>query len=655
MSNYQAQLLASDKAQQLLSEVASPPLLQANAKAAPAREELQLIPGYKKAPLLQVDGLRIELDGGADIVRDISFSLDKGEILGLVGESGSGKSTIGAALLGHARSGATIVAGTIRIDDIDNLLELTAPQLRQLRGQRVSHVPQDPATSLNPLRRIESHLQEQLQEHVPHWDNNKRLENIKQVFADVGLPTEREFLRRFPHQLSGGQQQRVQLALAFILRPSLIVMDEPTTALDVTTQSLVLKTVKRLCQSYGVAAVYVSHDLGVVQELADKVIVLYSGRIQEFASLEKIFSEPRHPYTQGLISAAPNVSQRNHLTAIPGQAPAPANRPSGCAFAPRCPHKSDACHQEPLLEQFASQHQVACWHKDLGQAFNAPPISQQARAGNTAEPLLQVHNLNVFYGANQVVFNANFQVNKGECVALVGESGSGKTTISRAIAGVGEQVEGQLCYGATSVLPAETTPTNEWPLANLPFAARARSDIARRQIQYIFQNPYRSLNPRHTLATLITTPIKHFFNLSHSQALARAEQALARVSLPPELLHSYPRELSGGERQRVAIARALACEPNLLICDEVTSALDVSVQANILNLLRELQQSGLSLLFVTHDLGVVRNIADRVIVLYQGKIVEQGSVDEVLGNPQNAYTKQLLAHSPSAVQGRAKP
>src|SRR5690606_30467237 len=237
----------------------------------------------------------------------------------------------------------------------------------------------------------------------------------------------------------------------------------------------------------------------------------------------------------------------------------------------------------------------------------------------------------VFYGLNQVVFDASFQVNKGECVALVGESGSGKTTISRAIAGIGDQVEGVISYG------------NQ----HLPFASRARSDEARRKIQFIFQNPYRSLNPRHTIATLITEPLKHFFNLSHAQALLRAEQVLERVSLPVELLNSYPRELSGGERQRVAIARALACEPSLLICDEITSALDVSVQANILNLLRDLQQSGLSLLFVTHDLGVVRNIANRVVVLYQGQIVEQGNVD-VLGNPQHAYTQQLIAHSPTS-------
>lgn len=595
-------------------------------------EEWQLIPGHKKPPVLQVEHLQIELTSGIDIVQDISFELEAGEIIGLVGESGSGKSTIGAALLGHARAGAHITQGKIRIGDIENLLALDNKTLRSIRGTLVSHVPQDPATSLNPVRRIEAHLQELLQEHHPEWSASFRRERIVEVFRDVGLPGDTEFLRRFPHQLSGGQQQRVQLALAFILRPKVIVMDEPTTALDVTTQSLVLKTVKTLCQSYGVAAVYVSHDLGVVKELADKVIVLYSGRIQEFATLTNIFANPKHPYTQGLIAAAPSVDQRRELSAIPGQAPAPSHRQTGCAFAPRCPLRSDACQHQPGLETLTKNHRVACWNIHQGPAFTATQIDKTAAANTNTSILLGVNSLNVYYGLNQVVFDASFQVNKGECVALVGESGSGKTTISRAIAGIGDQVEGVISYGNL----------------DLPFASRARSDEARRKIQFIFQNPYRSLNPRHTIATLITEPLKHFFNLSHAQALLRAEQVLERVSLPVELLNSYPRELSGGERQRVAIARALACEPSLLICDEITSALDVSVQANILNLLRDLQQSGLSLLFVTHDLGVVRNIANRVVVLYQGRIVEQGKVDDVLGNPQHAYTKQLIAHSPGA-------
>lgn len=593
--------------------------------------EWQLFPEPKKLLALEVENLQIELSSGIDIVRAISFELNEGEILGLVGESGSGKSTIGAALLGHARAGAQITQGRIRIGDIDNVLALDKRALRHIRGTLVSHVPQDPATSLNPLRRIERHLQELLQEHKPDWNASLREARIIEVFKDVGLPTSREFLRRFPHQLSGGQQQRVQLALAFILRPKVIVMDEPTTALDVTTQSLVLKTVKNLCRSYGVSAVYVSHDLGVVQELADKVIVLYSGRVQEYASLDNIFANPRHPYTQGLIAAAPSVNQRRALSAIPGQAPAPSKRPTGCAFAPRCPLRSEACQHQPALESLGKQHRAACWNLHQGPAFAAIPATANTQIIEPNESLLRIDSLNVFYDLTQVVFDASFQINKGECVALVGESGSGKTTISRTIAGVGDQVNGTISYSGKP----------------LPFAARLRDENARRQIQFIFQNPYRSLNPRHTIATLITTPLKHFYNISHAQALVRAAAVLERVSLPADLLNAYPRELSGGERQRVAIARALACEPSLLICDEITSALDVSVQANILNLLRDLQQSGLSLLFVTHDLGVVRNIASRVVVLYQGKIVEQGAVDEVLSNPKHEYTKQLLAHSPT--------
>jgi len=583
-----------------------------------------------KANLLSVENLRIELTNGKDIVDAISFDLAEGEILGLVGESGSGKSTIAAALLGHARTGAIITQGKINVDGTD-VLSLAEKNLRKIRGKTVSHVSQDPATSLNPLLRIGKHIDELLSVHQPELSKSDREKSALTIFTDVGLPATTEFLQRFPHQLSGGQQQRVQLALAFILRPRLIVLDEPTTALDVTTQALVLKTVRQLCQVYGVSAVYVSHDLGVVQELVDKVIVLYAGRIVESAPINVLFAQPTHPYTQGLLAAVPDISARRSLQPIPGQAPSPGTRPQGCAFYDRCPLRSEACVQAPPLTNIDPQHLTACWNSTAGPAFAPKPDTRIKQQGNNHQPLLSITGLNAFYGQRQVVFDANFSLTKGECLALVGESGSGKTTIARAIAGIGEHTIGHIFYNDYS----------------LDFRARARHPDLRHQIQYIFQNPYRALNPRHTVGNILMTALQHFFTLTKSEAEERAIAALNKVSLQAELLHAYPRELSGGERQRVAIARALVCEPKLLICDEITSALDVSVQANILSLLRELQASDLSLLFVTHDLGVVRAVADTMVVLHQGKIVEYGQVDEVLDNPVNDYTRTLVSHSPS--------
>jgi peptide/nickel transport system ATP-binding protein len=597
------------------------------------REDLQLISTPQKT-LLSVKDLRIELDNGEDIVSDISFQLAEGKILGLVGESGSGKSTIASALLGHTRTGAIITQGQINIGDTD-VLTLNAKQLRDLRGNVVSHVSQDPATSLNPLMRIGKHLDELLQVHQPKLSKAGREERILAVFTDVGLPAEREFLKRFPHQLSGGQQQRVQLALAFVLRPRLIVLDEPTTALDVTTQSRVLKTIRHLCQTYKVSAIYVSHDLAVVQELVDQIIVLYAGRVVESAPLKTLFAKPSHPYTQGLLAAVPDVAQRRFLQPIPGQAPSPGTRPHGCSFAERCPLRSETCQITPVLSRTSSSHETACWHQDNGPAFISREDNRTARKQNRNDAaLLRVENLSAFYGKKQVVFDASFSLKAGECVALVGESGSGKTTIARALAGVGDDSGGNIYYGDKL----------------LPFKARDREPQLRHQVQYIFQNPYRALNPRHTVGTILINALQHFFKLSHKQAWQRAVNALNKVSLQSELMHAYPRELSGGERQRVAIARALVCEPRLLICDEITSALDVSVQANILALLRELQAGGLSLLFVTHDLGVVRAIADDVVVLHQGVIVEQGPVDEVLDTPEADYTRLLVFHSPSSIK-----
>jgi peptide/nickel transport system ATP-binding protein len=582
--------------------------------------------------VLQVSDLRVELAGQVDVLAEVSFSLAAGEIVGLVGESGSGKTTLATALLRYARQGARIVGGHVVVAG-QSLLELEGEALRLARGGLVGYVAQDPATALNPALRLGALLRETLLAHQPALPREAVRQRIGQTLLDVGLPDEDAFLRRFPHQLSGGQQQRVMLALAFVLQPRLIVLDEPTTALDVTTQAHVLQTLKRLCRDQGVAALYVTHDLAVVRDLVDRVMVMYAGRLVEVAGREALFRAPSHPYTRALLAAIPDIVRRKPLQAIAGHAPAPGQRPDGCAFAPRCSRRRAECSViEPSLVAHDSGHQVACL-----MPYQEPlPLGEAAfeAAAPSEAVLLEVQGLDVAYD-RQVLFDVSLRVGQGACLALVGESGSGKTSLARAIAGLGENVQGQMSYAGK-------------PLA---FAARERDARLRHQIQYVFQNPYRALNPRQTIGQTLSAPLAHFFGVRGGEARQRVEAVLEQVSLPARVAGLYPHSLSGGERQRVAIARALICEPKLLVCDEITSALDVSVQASILSLLQRLQREGLTLLFVTHDLGVVRAIADRVLVLRQGRVVEQGAAEQVLGRPVDAYTRTLVEHSPSLSAG----
>lgn len=580
-------------------------------------------------PALAVEGLNINLDTGAEVVSDIGFTLEAGQILGLVGESGSGKTTIATALLAHVRKGAHIASGAVRINGHD-ILKAQPADLRKLRGKLVAHVAQDPAAALNPLQRIGDALDEVLRLHLPELDRAQRALRIAELLLDVGLPQDAGFLRRYPHQLSGGQQQRVLLALAFLPRPNLIVLDEPTTALDVTTQARILETIRRLCSRYGAAAVYVSHDLAVVHQLADRVIVLYAGRIAESGPAARLFAHPLHPYTKGLLAAIPDIGKASAPRPIPGQAPAPGTREAGCAFAPRCAWSAAGCAQLPPLLEVAEEHLAACGRPEALAAGASIRFVDLAPPRDSRPPLLEVEHAQAWYGPQQVLFGASLALAPGECLAVVGESGSGKTTFARLLAGLGGDGRAQIRYGGEL----------------LPLPARQRNVDHRREIQYIFQNPYRALNPRHTVAATLRNTLRHVL-LDADDAESRILAVLAQVALQPHVLLAYPGALSGGERQRVAIARALLCEPKLLICDEITSALDVSVQAAILALLQQLQADGLAILFVTHNLGVVRSMADRVLVLRHGRVVEEGATEQVLERPQHAYTRALVGDSPS--------
>lgn len=578
---------------------------------------------------LSVSGLRVELDSGVDVVSDISFELQAGQILGLVGESGSGKTTVATALLAHVRHGARITAGSIRVGDLD-ILSLSSAALRQVRGKLIGHVAQDPAAALNPGQRIGAILDELLQVHEAGLKRDQRRERIAQVLVDVGLPSDSAFLRRFAHELSGGQQQRVLLALAFLPRPQLIVLDEPTTALDVSSQARVLATIRTLCLRYGVAAVYVSHDLAVVHQLADRVIVLYAGRIVESAPAARLFAQPAHPYSKGLLAAMPDIGKATAPRPIHGQAPAPGTRAQGCAFAPRCDWRVDACAQLQPLQAIGSGHAAACAQPQALAAGATVRFFARQQAPSVREQLLRVARASAWYGQKRALFDVALTLAAGECMALVGESGSGKTTFARLLAGLGADAEADIRYGD----------------AQLALSARARTPLQRREIQYVFQNPYRSLNPRHTVGTSLRAVLRQVFP-DAIDGERRIADVLRRVALQPHALDAYPGSLSGGELQRVAIARALLCEPRLLICDEITSALDVSVQAAIIELLQQLQAQGLAILFVTHNLGLVRSIADSMLVLRHGAVVEFGPVDKVLDHPQHAYTRALIADTPS--------
>jgi len=403
----------------------------------------------------------------------------------------------------------------------------------------------------------------------------------------------------------------------------------------VTTQAHVLETVRMLCRAHGVAALYVSHDLAVVATLADRVAVMYAGRVVEIGRERDLFLAAAHPYTRRLVEAIPELSGEHALVGIPGNAPRPGHRPPGCFFAPRCDYAVAECTVAfPPREQVSLHHETRCyrWRDVVGEAAKDRPLAPARGGGERAAPLLELHDLQAFHGDRQVLFDIDLALTPGHSVALVGESGSGKTTLARCIAGLHRKYNGELTFRDQQLEPG----------------ARQRTRETRRDIQYIFQSPYSSLNPRKTIGQIIGQPLRLFFELSRPETHTRIVQTLERVRLPSAIVDRYPHELSGGERQRVAIARALVSDPALLICDEVTSALDVSVQAAIVDLIAELQREmHLGLLFVTHNLALIRTIAQEVAVMSEGRIVERGIVDRVLDQPEADYTKRLLADTPT--------
>jgi peptide/nickel transport system ATP-binding protein len=592
-------------------------------------------PGQPVAPAggearLDVRDLEIRVGGaGPDVVSGISFEVPAGEVLGLVGESGSGKTTVALALLGHARRGLRISGGEVRLDGTD-LLRLPAADLRAVRGARVAYVPQDPSAALNPTLRVGTQLREALRVHPGAVDDPGG--RVLEVMREVRLDPTPEMLRRYPHQLSGGQQQRVGLAMAFCCRPSLIVLDEPTTGLDVSTQRHVLDTVRSLCRSYGVAAVYVSHDLAVVGGLVAEVAVMYAGRIIEIGSTAKVFGEPLHPYTRGLLAAVPSPDRAEVLAGIDGQPPRPGRRGPGCSFAPRCGFVIGECLSRPPEPTLIDGRAVRCIRAAQIRSAHPPrPAVMSGQAAGGPAAALTVRGVSASYGRTPVLSGIGLDVPPESCVAVVGESGSGKTTLARCIVGLHSNWTGEITFDG----------------ARLPPGARTRPKEVLRRVQYIFQNPYTSLNPRKTVGQIVAQPLEQLLGLPFRERSRRAARILEDVSLGGDFAARYPDQLSGGERQRVAIARALVVEPDLLVCDEVTSALDVSVQAVIVEELRRLQRERhLAMIFITHNLALVRSIAQSAVVLRDGAVVESGSVEQILEHPADPYTIALMADVP---------
>lgn len=550
--------------------------------------------------VLSVDGLGITYDLGAlqiKAVQDLSLSLRAGEILGLVGESGSGKSSLGYAVLGHLGSAGKATGG-LRFRGED-LLALSPAQWSRLRGRRIGMVYQEPQTALNPAYTVGEQIAEGLRHHfgLPRAAARERaLDWLKQVH----LPDPERIYERYPHQLSGGQLQRAVIAMAFALEPELLIMDEPTTGLDVTTQALILDLVRDLRAKTGVAILYVSHDLGVVADICDRVLVLYRGRLVEEGEATAVLRQPREPYTRRLVAAIPDLYRRHSFEPIRAEAEA------GVA--------------EILIEPPSERRYL-------------PPAATERPA---TAPILDIRELQRVYrsrgSATVACQDVSFDIRRGECVALIGESGSGKSTVAKCVLGLEKPDGGAIVFDGTPC----------------PKGVHDRPLALRRRLQIVFQNPDGSLNGRRTVGETLCRPLLiHGRTRTTAEAGDLARELLASVDLPHAFFERYPHELSGGQKQRVAIARALATEPDLIVCDEAVSALDVSVQGTILDLCRRLQaERGLAFLFITHDLGVVRQIADRAVVMLKGEICHTGGVESLFEDDAHPYVKALLAAVP---------
>ena len=600
-----------------------------------------------REPFIQVKNLGIGFTSQAGLVmpilRNIDLAIGEGETIGLVGESGCGKSTLALAMMGYLKRGLCVLEGESLFRG-RNVFDMGERALEDIRGGELALIPQNAGQSLTPTSRIGRQIDESVKLHT-RLTKKQRRERVIELLLQVRLPQPEELLERYPHELSGGQQQRVAIAMALAGEPEVLLLDEPTTGLDVTAQAHIVNLLRDLAAESGTAMVYVSHDLDAIARVSDRIAVMYAGELVLEGPARRVLTQPAHPYARGLLLSIPRLKEAVVPASMPGQPPPPGEAGQGCGFADRCPMAEQRCRNErPALEPTAAKEIVRChFHERVEQLPPSEPPKRPDRSSlDEADCILRLDNVAISYArpgivdqilgrqpkATPTLDKIDLTIRRGETLGLVGESGSGKSTILRAIAGLGPAPRGTITYEETESL-------------NTSVDKRAK-DLLRR-VQLIFQNPDASLNPRHTVAEILAQPLKLYFSLSADELRARCVALLGRVRLRADYLERLPSQLSGGEKQRVAVARAFAAEPELVLCDEVTSALDVSVQAAVLDLLIQLQADRqTTYILVSHDLAVVRVLADRVAVLYQGRLCEMGPSSNVYRFPSHPYTEVLL-------------
>jgi len=635
----------------------------------------------KSPAMLEVQHLGVHFetpDGRLDAVRDLSFSLSKGQTFGIVGESGSGKSQSMLAILGLLAAGGH-ATGAAHFEGRD-LLRLAPHELNRIRGNRIAMIFQDPMTSLNPYLTIERQMTEVLEVQKNATPRAAR-SRAQTMLEAVQIADPVRCLKGYPHQFSGGMRQRIMIAMALLCEPDLLIADEPTTALDVTVQAQIVGLLRRLQHDFGTGILMITHDLGLVAGLCDEIMVMYGGRIMEQGSAQALFDGPSHPYTLALLNAAPRLhGEQDALIAIPGAPPNLANMPPGCPFAPRCPLADTRCNLAPEL--VGESHQRACHRPSAEVSIQGIQAAQptqptqliQPQLIGTLEgidalniPLLRVRDLQVGFPVRRgdwpwspgvtlrAVRGVSFDLQAGETLGVVGESGCGKSTLARALLNLVPFQAESLRWFDQELAPKSAVAANAGITAGLTAAltsdATASSQAwleVRRQVQMVFQDPLASLDPRMNILQILSEPLRtHEPGLTAADRLDRVCALIERVGLDRHQLDRYPHEFSGGQCQRIGIARALILRPRVIVCDEPVSALDVSIQAQIINLLRDLQQEfGLALIFIAHDLTVIRHVSQRVLVMYLGQVVETGTRAALFDNPQHPYTRALLASVP---------
>ncbi|WP_137285901.1 dipeptide ABC transporter ATP-binding protein [Halorussus salinisoli] len=610
-------------------------------------------------PLLEIESLSVSYstkDGDVQALRDIDLRIDPGQTVGVAGESGSGKSTLALAILQYLGENGQIVNGSVRFKDHD-LQDSSPKELKQLRGNHIAHVPQDPKTALNPSLTVGEQVRETIEVHR-NVTKKEATDRVLELFQQVEIADSEHVLGKYPHELSGGQQQRVLLAMALSCDPELLILDEPTTGLDVTTQAKILDLIKDLEESRDSSTLLITHDISVLAQTSDDLVILYAGEIMERGRVTDVLKDPAHPYTQGLLAALPRIGEEQDLSAMPGRVPDLDRIPTGCIFADRCEFDEEACREAPIEEEDVpgeTDHRSRCRRIETVLSDRLTERSATAtRSGRQVssaaeterETLVEASEVQKYFGSAsffdrwfesnppvKAVDGVDLSIKEGETLGLVGESGSGKSTLGELLLRLLAVDDGTITYRDHDITSLDG------------------NDIAdfRSNTGVVFQNPHASLNPQKTVVEILERPLKQFTDMDAEGRRQRVAELLGQVNLDTSYVGRYPHELSGGEKQRVAIARAFASNPSFVVLDEPVSALDVSIQANILDLLSELQaEYGSSYLFISHDLSVVKHISDRIAVMYLGHVMEVGPTGAVFEPPYHPYTRALLSSVPLA-------